>query len=349
MAAAQEAAAPPLRQAALARGITFGAAVRSELLRADPAYAALFAREATLLVPEWEAKWEALQPREGEFTFDALTEILNFAIGHNQRLRGHALVWHEAMPAWLPPAIAEGRARAQALLENHILQVLTATRDHIRDWDVLNEPVSNPPGSDQPSATDGDLRPTPWLAALGPAYLEMALSTARQVDRTLRITLNDYAVEEDTPWAAEKRARLLRVVRRLVERRAPLDAIGIQAHLQLRNPFSPAPFIAFVRALRELGLAVMITELDVREADALPDGVAARDAAVAERVQAFVAAAIEGGARTVITWGLTDRDSWLVRQADVARRDGVTTRPLPFDDQLRPKPFRDALLRAFGG
>jgi endo-1,4-beta-xylanase len=340
--------APPLRQAAQARGIAFGAAIRSDLLRADPAYAALFAREAALLVPEWEAKWEALQPEEGRFDFEPLAEILRFAQANNQRVRGHALIWHEAAPAWLRAALRDAPGRAQALMEAHFTAVLNATRDHIRDWDVLNEAISNPPGSDQPSATDGDLRPTPFLAAMGPDYLERALVLARQLDRTLRITLNDYGVEEDTPWAAEKRARLLRVVRRLVERRAPLDAVGIQAHLQLRNPFRPEPFREFLQALRSLGLAVLITELDVREADTLPDTIAARDAAVAERVRLFLGAALEGGARTVLTWGLSDRDSWLVTQADVLRRDGVATRPLPFDAELRPKPFRDALLRAFG-
>jgi endo-1,4-beta-xylanase len=253
------------------------------------------------------------------------------------------------MPPWLPAALAEGPRRAAAVMEAHLTAVLRETREAIRDWDVLNEVIANPEGSDNPSPTDGDLRPTPWLSALGPGYPERALRLARQLDPTLRLTLNDYGVEADTPHAEVKRQRLLRVVRGLVQRGAPLDAVGIQAHLQRRDPFRPEPFIAFLRALRELGLAVLVTELDVREPDALAPSLAERDAAVAEYAGRFLAAAIEGGVRSVLTWGLTDRDSWLVKEPAVARGDGAATRGLPYDEALQPKPLRAALARALGG
>jgi endo-1,4-beta-xylanase len=339
----------PLRQLARGRGMVFGTAVRADLLASDPALAALVAREAEVLVPEWEGKWDALQPEEGRFDFAPLQAILAFAQRHQQRVRGHALLWHIAMPAWLDAALREGPSRAAALLEAHFTTVLRETRAAIRDWDVLNEVISNPPGSDNPSTTEGDLRPTPWLTALGPGYIERALRLARQLDPTLRLTLNDYGVEADTPHAEAKRQRLLRVVRGLVQRNVPLDAIGIQAHLQMRDPFREEAFTAFLRALRELGLAVLITELDVREPDQLAPSVAERDAAVAEYTRRFLAASVEGGARTVLTWGLTDRDSWLIREPGVARQDGQATRGLPFDDALRPKPMRDAIARVMGG
>lgn len=339
----------PLRQLARARNMVFGTAVRADLLASDPALAALTAREAELLVPEWEGKWDALQPEEGRFDFGPLQAITAFAQRHQQRVRGHALIWHVAMPPWLEAALREGPTRAAALMEAHFTAVLRETRQSIRDWDVLNEVISNPPGSDNPSPTDGDLRPTPWLAALGPGYVERALRLARQLDPTLRITFNDYGVEADTPHAEAKRQRLLRVVRGLVQRNVPLDAVGIQAHLQMRDPFRPEPFVAFLRALRELGLAVLITELDVREPDQLAPSLAARDAAVADYTRRFLAASVEGGARTILTWGLTDRDSWLIKEPGVARRDGQLTRGLPFDDALRPKPMREAIARVLAG
>jgi endo-1,4-beta-xylanase len=340
---------PGLRQLARARGMSFGTAVRGQVLQDDPALAALVAREADLLVPEWEGKWDSLQPERGRFNFEPLRQVIRFAQANNQRVRGHALLWHVAMPPWLAPALREGASQANAILEEHITTVLRETRETIRDWDVLNEIISNPPGSDNPDPTDGDLRPTPWLAALGPGYAERALRLARQVDPTLRLTLNDYGVEADTPWAAAKRARLLRVVRGLIDRRCPLDAIGIQAHLQMREPFRAEPFIAFLRELRGLGLAILITELDVREPDQLAPTLAERDAAVAEYAGAFLDAAIAGGVRTILTWGLTDRDSWLVQEPGVARRDGQLHRGLPFDAELRPKPFRARLARIFAG
>ena len=345
---AQTGAAPTLRAAARARGIVFGTAARIGVLRQDAALAALVAAEAELLVPEYEAKWGPLQPREGEFDFARLGDFVAFAGAAGQRLRGHCLVWHEGNPDWLTAALAEGPARARRVMEEHFRVVLGTTVNVMREWDVVNEMIANAPGSDNPSPAPGDLRDTPWLRALGPGYVELALRTARQLDRTLRLTINDYGVEADTPWAAEKRARLLRLVRGLLERGAPLDAVGIQAHMQMREPFRPEPFIAFIRALRALGLAVSLTELDVREPDVLAPTLEQRDALVAQYVEMVVRAAIEGGVRTVITWGLTDRDSWLVSLPAVARGDGFATRGHAFDAALRPKPFRDALIRAFG-
>ncbi|MFL1463155.1 endo-1,4-beta-xylanase [Roseococcus sp. DSY-14] len=339
---------PSLRAAARARGLVFGTAAQAALLRQDAALRALVAAEAEVLVPEYEAKWGPVQPREGEWNLAPLQELASFAAGAGQRLRGHCLVWHEGNPDWLLAALAEGPARARRVMEDHFRALLGATAPVMREWDVVNEMIANPPGSDNPSPTPGDLRDTPWLRALGPGYVELALRTARQADRTLRLTLNDYGMEADTPWAAEKRARLLRLVRALLDRGAPLDAIGLQAHLQMREPFRPEPFIAFLRELRSLGLSVSLTELDVREPDLLAPGIAERDALMAAYLEQVVRAAIEGGVRTVITWGLTDRDSWLVSMPAVARPDGAATRGHPYDAELRPKPFRDALLRAFG-
>ncbi|WP_240655125.1 endo-1,4-beta-xylanase [Rhodovarius crocodyli] len=345
----QPAPAETLRSIARAAGRGFGAAVRADLLGSDAAYAALFAAEAELLTPEWEAKWVALQPEEGRFDFSHLNAIITFAQANRQRVRGHALLWQEAIPDWVKAALAEGPDRARGVMEAHFAGVLGTTRQHIRDWDVVNEPIANPPGADVPQAGDNPLRETPWFKALGPNYIEMAFRTARAQDATLRLTLNEYGIEESTPDAEEKRRRLLALLRRLLDKGCPLDALGIQAHLQMRKPFDPAPFARFLDQIRAMGLAILITELDVREPDTLAEGIPARDAAVAERVKQFLDVAVAGGCRTVITWGLTDRNSWLGNEPGVLRRDGATTRGLPFDEELRRKPMWQAIAGALRG
>ena len=45
--------------------------------------------------------------------------------------------------------------------------------------------------------------------------------------------------------------------------------------------------------------------------------------------------------KAVLTWCLSDRDSWL--QSFRPRKDGLPQRPLPFDAQLNPKPAFFAL------
>jgi hypothetical protein len=96
---------PSLRELARARAMSFGTAVRGQVLQDDPALAALVAREADLLVPEWEGKWDSLQPERGRFDFAPLRVVTRFAQANAQRVRGHALLWHVAMPPWLAPAI----------------------------------------------------------------------------------------------------------------------------------------------------------------------------------------------------------------------------------------------------
>ena len=336
---------------ARARGIGFGTAVQGALLASDPAYAAAVMLEAQLLVPEFEAKWDALQPREGEFDFAPLDMVIDFARARRKQLRGHALVWHQAMPPWLPEALAEGPARARRVLEAHLDKVLGTTRGVISDWDVVNEPLANPSGSRFAALTParGIFRETPWLRALGPDYIELALRLARQRDATLRLTINDYGLEADTPWAEQKRQAMLSLVRRLQAARCPLDAVGLQAHLQMDEPFRPEPLAKFIGTLRSLGLAVLITELDVREGRSLPAGLAARDVLVAGYVEAVVGTALAAGCRTVLCWGLSDRHSWLLRDPDVARRDDQQHRGHPLDMAFRRKPMWQALARAFAG
>ena len=321
--------------------------MQTQLLEDASAYEAAFDVETAALVPEWAAKWAALQPEEGRFDTASLDAILRWAQAHGRTVRGHTLVWHNDLPDWARAALAEGRDRALAVLGAHMDGVLAHTRGQIRDWDVVNEPVANPPGSDQPQTTPGELRDTPWLRALGPAYVETALRMARERDPTLRLTLNEYGVEEDTPAAAEKRRRLLSLVRGLLARGAPLDAVGIQAHLQLANPFRPELFAAFLGELRQMGLAVLITEMDIRETWQAPRDIAARDALVAERASAFLSCALGAGVRTVLTWGLTDKYSWLATDPGVALPDKRPHRGLPLDADYRRKPMWDAMARVF--
>jgi endo-1,4-beta-xylanase len=341
----------PLMEIAASRGLTYGCAVTGRLIAEEPDFAALVAQEAAVVVPEYEGKFAALQPEEGRFDFAPLDAVTAWALHFRKQVRGHALVWHQDLPDWARNALSEGPRRARGVMETHVERVLQATRARIRDWDVVNEPVANPPGSDvpEPAGNSGDLRDTPWLRALGPDYVALAFLAARERDAALRLTLNDYGVEADTPWAEEKRRRLLRLLRSLRARNVPIDAVGIQAHLQLREPFRPDVFRDFVRQIRALDLQVLVTELDVREHRPPQGDFVARDAAVALRVHSFLSAALEGGVRTVLTWGISDRWSWLHREQAVALAAGDVHRGLPYDWELRRKQMWRAMARAFLG
>ena len=60
----------------------------------------------------------------------------------------------------------------------------------------------------------------------------------------------------------------------------------------------------------------------------------------------------ERATNTVVTWGISDRYSWLNTPSvppDKKRKDGQPSRPLPFDEGLHRKAAWDAMARAFDG
>jgi endo-1,4-beta-xylanase len=132
----------------------------------------------------------------------------------------------------------------------------------------------------------------------------------------------------------------------------PVDAVGVQAHLSCAGgpPFSPPRLRRFLAQLADLGLTIQITELDVTDENA-PAEEAVRDRLVADAYSRFLDTALdEPAVKMVVTWGLSDRHSWIVRKETNEskwRADGMPSRPLPFDADLKPKPAFDAIAQAF--
>jgi endo-1,4-beta-xylanase len=101
----------------------------------------------------------------------------------------------------------------------------------------------------------------------------------------------------------------------------------------------------FIAEARELGLQVFITEMDVNDR-ALAVDVAVRDAAVAAAYRQYADLVLSDAAvKAVLTWGITDRYTWLDHEG--GRTDGKLERPLPFDTTGQAKAGFYALRDAF--
>ena len=314
---------PGLGAIAASHGRTFGSAVQSYRLASDPAYGTLFNDECSLLMPDYETKMAFVEAKEGTYNFGPIDTLTAWARAHRKSVRGHGLIWHQDLPDWVVKTLAAGPDQARTLMNNYIGRVLSHTQGAIHEWDVLNEVVADPAGSDTPQTTPGELRDSPWLRALGPDYVPMALRMAKERDPSVRVVMNEYGLEEAAPHHFEKRRRFLNLVRSLRKANVPLDAVGLQGHLQMVQPFTAAPFTEFCRLLRAEGLDLVVTEMDIREHWKIPDGFAARDRVVADRIRAFMDAAIDGGVTTFVTWGLQDKYSWLASNPYVKRQDGA--------------------------
>ena len=331
-----------LKQRAAAKGIIYGIESTYSDINSDPKLAALIAKESMLLAPGLELKWHvgdnSLRPDATSFDFTRADWMAKFASTNGMRLRGHTLVWHESLPPWF--AVQVNKQNAKQMLTQHIQKVAGRYAGKMHSWDVVNEAIAIPDG--QPL----NLRKTPWLELLGPDYIEIAFRAAAKADPKAVLVYNDYGLEYDTPADEAKRVAVLKLLKQLKSRGVPIQALGIQSHLEAHETrFNPQKFRAFLKQVAALGLKIMITELDVSD-QKLPENPAVRDRIVAGVYEDYLSAALsEKAVTTVVVWGITDRISWLSTQNP--RADGAAIRPLPLDANLNRKLVWNAIARAF--
>ena len=325
--------AASLKAHAAANKLFYGCAVDVEALASDAAYAQLVREQAGMIVAENAMKWAALRPAESSFAFDGADALVAFAEANAIVARGHCLCWHRELPPWFAGTATVENARE--LLTEHIRVVAGRYAGRMHSWDVVNEAVEV-----KDRRPDG-LRESPWLRLVGPDYVEVAFRAAREADPEALLTYNEYGLEGEDAESLHKRIAVLQLLRRLKARRVPVDAVGLQAHLTTGDRFGPG-MMAFLAAVRELGLQVFVTELEVNDR-LLPADTHARDAEVARVYANFLGLVMhEPALRVVMTWGLTDRRTWLKNRAD-----GLGERCLPFDEDGKPAPAFFAARTAF--
>ncbi|OUL22562.1 endo-1,4-beta-xylanase [Nostoc sp. 106C] len=327
----------PLKQRAASKGLIYGADCGTLNLQSDPELAKVVARECAMLVAGF-LKWNLIRPSADSFNFKRGDWFAKFARQQGMLLRGHTLVWHESLPSWFKETV--NHQNAQQLLTQHIQKVLRHYAGQMHSWDVVNEAIDPKDGR-----SDG-LRNTPWLKYLGKDYIEYAFRLAAEVDPKALLVYNDFGIEYDTPQHEAKRNAVLKLLERLKSRGVPIHALGIQSHLEANgNKFNPKKLQTFLSRVADMGLKIMITELDVIDKK-LPLDTRARDRFVAATYEDYLGAVLqEPAVITVISWGISDRYTWL--SEFFRRADGAAVRPLPLDANLKPKLAWNAIARAF--
>lgn len=329
-----------LKQRAKAKGLIYGAFPEADNRKfaIDPALQSLLVRECAMMTVG--CYWVISRPSASTFDFTASDYFVKFATRHKLLLRGHPLVWHEALAPWVAETL--NRTNTERILTEHIQTVVRRYAGKIHSWDVLNEGVDVGAGR---TRADG-IKDTLWLKFLGVDYIDLAFRVAAKADPRAKLVYNDYGVEYDTPEDDAKREAILNLLQRLKSQGTPIYALGIQSHLSVdTHRFNPTKFREFLRSVAKLGLKIMITELDVTDRN-LPLDTARRDRMIAAMYEDYLTTALaEPAVVSVTTWGLSDRYSWLAQ--DKPRPDRAAVRPLPFDRNLQPKLAWNAIARAF--
>lgn len=346
---------PGIDTLAKTRGRRFGTAVAWAPPGADagsfnnPNYAAIVERECGVIVAENEMKWQSIRPSPTEYRFDRFDAMVAWARAKNLDVRGHTLLW--ARPKWFPNWLndynfgSSPKVAAEKILTDHIQTVMRRYKDTIRSWDVVNEAVD--------PETSG-LVETSLSKAMGGVepVLDLAFHTARAEMPNAELVYNDYMSWE--PGNEKHRAGVLKLLEGFRKRNVPVDALGIQSHIEMftldsatgLGPRQEREWRKFIDEAVAMGYRLVITELDVKD-NALPGDPAQRDAGVVAYLRAYMELMLSyPQLRDVLAWGMVDKYSWL--QGFAPRKDGLPQRCCPYDSSFRAKSMRQELARLFG-
>ena len=305
-----------------AASVPVGAAVEPHLLASDGAYARALLREFNAITPENAMKWGPVHPTEGGWNFDPADRLVEFAETHGLQIHGHTLVYHDQLPPWVDPGMSRRRMAARS--------------------PSTSRPWSGATGAASPRGTSSTRRSPPgaacgasvFLGVLGPGYVADAFRLAHAADPAARLYYNDF----DADALGPKADAVYALVGRLLDDGVPVHGVGLQMHLRATHPPASAAIAAHVERLTALGLAVRISEMDVRIRRVRRGDPLARQRRVYE--DAIAACAGRPGFAGVTFWGVSDAHSWI---HDEFGADA----PLLFDRDYAPKPayfgVRDAL------
>lgn len=237
-----------LTQRATAKGFFYGAAGNYPVLSKDAKFAALFAQQCGILVPENEMKWQPLCPAPDRYDFTQADWLVNFARSHNMPIRGHTLVWNQAIPDWFKETV--NRQNAEQTMVRHIQAVMGHYAGKIHSWDVVNEAIAVP----YSNRSDG-LQSSPWLEFLGSNYIDLAFRVAAEADPKALLVHNEGWMDYDTQRDNAQRAAVLGLLERLKRNKVPIHALGIQAHLNAsETKFNPNRLRQFLQDVASMGL-----------------------------------------------------------------------------------------------
>jgi endo-1,4-beta-xylanase len=290
------------------------------------------------ITAENDMKVDSMQPVEGNFNFGKGDRFVEFAQENGIRLRGHTLLWHQAVPSWIFIDDKGNDVSREVLLERmktHIQTLIKYYGDKVEVWDVVNEAI----GDTQPYG----LRNSKWRQIIGDDYVIKAFDYAYEalVDEGLvgkvKLYYNDYNNEENP----QKREAMLELVKELKEK-SHIDGVGHQGHIGI-NYGSVEGIKETLKGYLDLGLEVELTELDMSVYNGLtePDAPITEDQLIRQAYKykdlfdmlKELDEEYPDKLQGVTFWGLKDDMTWLNYFEGVSRTDA----PLLFDKYGKAK------------
>jgi len=215
---------------------------------------ALIVKEFNSVTPENDMKMGSIHPRENEYNWKNADAIVDFAVAHHIKIRGHNLCWHNQEAAWMftgPDGKPVNKELLLQRLKDHIFTVVNRYKGKIYAWDVVNEAV------DDSNDTTQVYRKSNWYNICGDDFIAAAFRYAHEADPKAKLYYNDYNSEHPV-----KREKIYKLLKKLVDNHVPIDGVGMQAHWKLNDP-TPELLRKALDEVTSLGLKVQFTELDI--------------------------------------------------------------------------------------
>ncbi|MCK0470483.1 endo-1,4-beta-xylanase [Halalkalibacter sp. APA_J-10(15)] len=284
-----------------------------------------------------------IQPSEGEFNFSQLDQMMQYAQDHDLSLRYHTLLWHSQSPDWFHEdengdpleATEENKQLVLDRVETHVDTVVRHIMENypgvVDSWDVVNEVVN-------PNGPEG-MRESEWYRLTGTDFIATAFRTAKSVldeyGDDSKLYINDYNTHEPA-----KRDALFDLVMELTADGVPIDGVGHQTHVNIRNPHINL-ITDSIELFANEGFDIQITELDVsiytddttvyETFDDIPEEIFVLQAERYKQLfDEFVR--MSDSISNVTFWGIGDDHTWLTDRP-IPRQNA----PFVFDHNLQPK------------
>jgi endo-1,4-beta-xylanase len=303
-----------LRELADGKGVTLGVFIDPRYYQPVSTTETIISENFNLLVTgalSWD--WIRRKGRDINLIDFALNDRwVALAQRHNMKIRnGNHLIYHFGLPDWLTSGNFT-RTELISIMQEHITTVIGHYKGIVSEWIVVNEAVWS--YRDKTGYTDDVFYKT-----IGSDYIEMAFQSARQADPNAVLIYNDFGDE----IAGLKADVVYGLVKRLKDKNL-VDAVGMQFHIMsppVVDPVLPhvdalnlpskSDFITQMRRYRDIGVKVVITELDV-DISQLAGTLEQKLARQAEIYRMVLEVCLESGAcNSLSVWGLNDEGSWI--------------------------------------
>jgi endo-1,4-beta-xylanase len=240
-------------------------------------------------VLENDFKWPSYEPSKGTIAAaqTKVEDYLDWSEAQGWELmRGHALEWgienYNYNNHW--PRLLGSRAAYLGALKTRINRDMAQYKGRFQQYDVWNEVFHEPALFD----------------AYGWDILDSAYIWARAADPSAKLFLNEYSVV-----AGGLTQNFVDVIQGFIDRKVPLDGIGVQCHFDSTD-IDPADVQFRLDRLAKFNLPIVVTEFDMNLKSRYSEKIQADNYSKFMRA-AYSHPAVQG----IIMWGFWDSRHWI--------------------------------------